>query len=60
MAISYNLWTERGREGEGSGAAYSRKNCLGGKFERQRPAKLVSFGGKNEDGDGRVGIEEGP
>lgn len=53
MAISHNLWTEGGREREregGSGAADSRKNCLGGKFERQRPAKLVSFEEKNEWG----------
>lgn len=59
---------EREREREsGSGVAYSRKNCLGRrygwKFERQRPAKLVSFEEKMsrarwERLHGRVGIEE--
>lgn len=59
---------EREREREsGSGVAYSRKNCLGRrygwKFERQRPAKLVSFEEKMSRArwqrlHGRVGIEE--
>lgn len=73
--ITFGNKTERkrGRKREeqresGSGVAYSRKNCLGRrkygwKFERQRPAKLVSFEEKmsrarRERLHGRVGIEE--